>query len=45
MTIVVAGNDELFNQMGKQMLKLIDVIKVIDHTATTWSSANWRSSR
>jgi len=32
MTIVVAGNDELFNQMGKQMLKLIDVIKVIDHT-------------
>ena len=32
MTIVVAGNDETFNQMGKQMLKLIDVIKVIDHT-------------
>jgi acetolactate synthase-1/3 small subunit len=32
MTIVVAGSDELFDQMGKQMLKLIDVIKVIDHT-------------
>lgn len=32
MTIVVAGSDEAFNQMGKQMLKLIDVIKVIDHT-------------
>jgi len=32
MTIQVAGSDEIFNQMGKQMLKLIDVIKVIDHT-------------
>jgi acetolactate synthase I/III small subunit len=32
MTIVVAGSDELFNQMGKQIWKLIDVIKVIDHT-------------
>ena len=32
MTIQVAGNDEIFNQMGKQMFKLIDVIKVIDHT-------------
>ena len=32
MTIVVAGDDATFNQMGKQMLKLIDVIKVIDHT-------------
>jgi acetolactate synthase-1/3 small subunit len=32
MTIVVAGDDEAFTQMGKQMLKLIDVIKVIDHT-------------
>ena len=32
MTVVVAGNDEVFDQMGKQLLKLIDVIKVIDHT-------------
>lgn len=32
MTVVVAGNDEVFEQMGKQLLKLIDVIKVIDHT-------------
>ena len=32
MTITVAGDDNAFNQMGKQMLKLIDVIKVIDHT-------------
>jgi acetolactate synthase-1/3 small subunit len=32
MTIVAAGNDEIFDQMGKQLLKLIDVIKVIDHT-------------
>jgi acetolactate synthase-1/3 small subunit len=32
MTIVVAGDDDAFTQMGKQMLKLIDVIKVIDHT-------------
>jgi len=32
MTIVVAGDEAAFIQMGKQMLKLIDVIKVIDHT-------------
>jgi acetolactate synthase-1/3 small subunit len=32
MTIVVAGDDELFKQVGNQLLKLIDVIKVIDHT-------------
>lgn len=32
MTIVVAGDDHAFTQMGQQMLKLIDVIKVIDHT-------------
>ena len=32
MTIVVAGNDDAFTQIGKQLLKLIDVIKVIDHT-------------
>lgn len=32
MTIVVAGDDVAFTQMGKQMMKLIDVIKVIDHT-------------
>lgn len=32
MTVVVAGDDEAFTQMGKQLLKLIDVIKVIDHT-------------
>ena len=32
MTIVVAGDDQAFTQMGKQLLKLIDVIKVIDHT-------------
>jgi acetolactate synthase-1/3 small subunit len=32
MTIVAAGDDEIFSQMGKQLLKLIDVIKVIDHT-------------
>ena len=32
MTIVVAGDDEMFQQMGKQMMKLIDVIRVIDHT-------------
>lgn len=32
MTIVVAGDDDAFLQMGKQVLKLIDVIKVIDHT-------------
>lgn len=32
MTIVVAGDDHTFTQMGKQILKLVDVIKVIDHT-------------
>lgn len=32
MTIVVAGDDAAFQQMGKQIFKLIDVIKVIDHT-------------
>ena len=32
MTVVVAGDDEAFTQMGKQLMKLIDVIKVIDHT-------------
>jgi acetolactate synthase-1/3 small subunit len=32
MTIVVAGDDVAFEQMGKQIFKLIDVIKVIDHT-------------
>ncbi len=32
MTIVVAGDDAAFTQMGKQIYKLIDVIKVIDHT-------------
>ena len=32
MTIVVAGDDHAFTQMGKQIFKLIDVIKVIDHT-------------
>ncbi len=32
MTIVVAGDDDAFLQMGKQIFKLIDVIKVIDHT-------------
>jgi acetolactate synthase-1/3 small subunit len=31
-TIVVAGDDAAFTQMGKQIFKLIDVIKVIDHT-------------
>jgi acetolactate synthase-1/3 small subunit len=32
MTIVVAGDDATFAQMGKQIFKLVDVIKVIDHT-------------
>ena len=32
MTVVVAGDDDAFTQMGKQLMKLIDVIKVIDHT-------------
>ena len=32
MTVVVAGDDEAFTQIGKQLFKLIDVIKVIDHT-------------
>jgi acetolactate synthase-1/3 small subunit len=32
MTIVVAGTEEAFDQIGKQLLKLIDIIKVIDHT-------------
>ena len=32
MTIVVAGDDKAFTQIGQQLLKLIDVIKVIDHT-------------
>ncbi len=32
MTLVVAGDDEAFRQIGNQLLKLIDVIKVIDHT-------------
>ena len=31
-TVVVAGDDEAFRQIGNQILKLIDVIKVIDHT-------------
>lgn len=32
MTIVVAGDDTAFKQIGNQLFKLIDVIKVIDHT-------------
>jgi acetolactate synthase-1/3 small subunit len=32
MTVVVAGDDDQFTQVGNQLLKLIDVIKVIDHT-------------
>ena len=32
-TVVVAGDDEAFTQIGNQILKLIDVIKVIDHTS------------
>jgi acetolactate synthase-1/3 small subunit len=32
MTIVVAGDNAAFTQMGRQIFKLIDVIKVIDHT-------------
>lgn len=32
MTIVVAGDDKAFTQIGQQLFKLIDVIKVIDHT-------------
>lgn len=32
MTVVVAGDDKAFTQIGQQLLKLIDVIKVIDHT-------------
>jgi acetolactate synthase-1/3 small subunit len=32
-TLVVAGDDEAFKQIGNQILKLIDVIKVIDHTS------------
>jgi acetolactate synthase-1/3 small subunit len=32
MTIVVAGDEAAFSQMSKQIFKLIDVIKVIDHT-------------
>jgi acetolactate synthase-1/3 small subunit len=32
MTIVVAGDSAAFTQMGRQIFKLIDVIKVIDHT-------------
>ncbi|PQV62633.1 acetolactate synthase, small subunit [Abditibacterium utsteinense] len=32
MTVVVAGDDEQFKQIGNQLFKLIDVIKVIDHT-------------
>lgn len=31
-TVVVAGDDAAFTQIGNQLLKLIDVIKVIDHT-------------
>ena len=31
-TVVVAGDDNQFKQIGNQLFKLIDVIKVIDHT-------------
>ena len=31
-TVVVAGDDTQFKQIGNQLFKLIDVIKVIDHT-------------
>lgn len=31
-TVVVAGDDMQFKQIGNQLFKLIDVIKVIDHT-------------
>ena len=31
-TVVVAGDDAAFTQIGNQLFKLIDVIKVIDHT-------------
>lgn len=33
MTIVVAGDAAAFEQMGKQIYKLVDVFKVIDHTS------------
>jgi len=32
MTIVVCGDDKVIEQVKKQLNKLIDVIKVIDHT-------------
>ena len=32
MTIVVAGDDRIIEQVKKQLNKLIDVIKVMDHT-------------
>ncbi|HEY3285414.1 MAG TPA: acetolactate synthase small subunit [Armatimonadota bacterium] len=34
MTIVVAGEDEILEQITKQLDKLVDVIKVIDYTGT-----------
>ncbi len=34
MTIVVAGEDEVLEQINKQLDKLIDVIRVIDYTGT-----------
>ena len=35
-TIVTEGEDEVVEQISKQLHKLIDVIKVLDHTAGTF---------
>ena len=45
MTIVAHGDEQVIEQVSKQLNKLIDVIKVIDIHPSSPSTGNWRSSR
>jgi acetolactate synthase-1/3 small subunit len=40
MTIVTAGSDDVIEQITKQLNKLVDVVKVVDLTEATTSSAS-----
>ena len=40
MTIVTTGSDEVIEQITKQLNKLIDVVKVVDLTRASTSSAS-----
>ena len=40
MTIVTTGSDDVIEQITKQLNKLIEVVKVVDLSEATTSSAN-----